>query len=105
VYECDAWSFTLREKQRLRVFENRVMRKVSGQKRNEVTGQWTRRHEKLYDLYSSLYIIPVIKSRRDGRGTLLVWGTGELHTGVLWGYLMKRNHSEDLGVNGRAILT
>jgi hypothetical protein len=55
----------LREEQRLRVFENRVLRRVCGPKRDEVTGEWRRLHNKeLTDLYSSPNIIRVIKSRR-----------------------------------------
>jgi hypothetical protein len=49
---------------RLRVFENRVLRRIFGPKRDEVTGEWRRIHNKeLYDLYSSRNIIRVIKSR------------------------------------------
>jgi hypothetical protein len=56
---------TLREKQRLRVFENRVLRRIFGPKRDEATGEWRRPHnEGLNDLYSSPNIIRVIKSRR-----------------------------------------
>jgi hypothetical protein len=40
VYRCETWSLTLREGQRLRVFENRVLRRIFGAKRNEVTGEW-----------------------------------------------------------------
>jgi hypothetical protein len=42
VYGCETWSFTLREAQRLRVFENRLVRRVFGHKRDEVTGEWRR---------------------------------------------------------------
>jgi hypothetical protein len=59
------WSLTLREECRLRVFENRVLRRIFGPKRDEVPGEWRRLHNKeLYALYSSLDIIWVIKSRR-----------------------------------------
>jgi len=40
LYGCETWSLTLREERRLRVFENRVLRKVFGPKRDEVTGEW-----------------------------------------------------------------
>jgi hypothetical protein len=57
----------LREEQRLRVFENRVLRRMFGPKRNETTGDWRRLHnEELNDLYSSPNTIRVIKSRRMG---------------------------------------
>ena len=42
LYECETWSLTLREELRLRVFENRVLRRVFGPKRDEVTGEWMR---------------------------------------------------------------
>jgi hypothetical protein len=55
---------TLRKEHRLRVFENRVLRRIFGPKREEVTREWRRFHkEELYDLYSSPNIIRVIKSR------------------------------------------
>jgi hypothetical protein len=59
-----AWSLTLMEKHRLRVLENRVVRKIFGPNRDEVTGEWRRLHEWLYEMYSSTNIIRVIKSRR-----------------------------------------
>jgi hypothetical protein len=59
------WSLTLREERRLRVFENRVLRRIFGPKRDEVTREWRKLHnEKLRDLYSSPSIIRIIKSRR-----------------------------------------
>jgi hypothetical protein len=55
---------TLREEHRLRVFENRVLRRIFGPKRDEVTGGWRKLHnEELHNLYSSPNIIRVIKSR------------------------------------------
>ena len=44
LYGCEAWSLTLREERRLRVFENRVLRRVFGPKRDEVTGEWRKLH-------------------------------------------------------------
>jgi hypothetical protein len=62
---CETWSITLKEEQRLRVFQNRVLRRTFGPKRDGVTGEWRRLHnEELYGLYSSLNIVRVIKSRR-----------------------------------------
>jgi hypothetical protein len=55
----------LKEERRLKVFENRVLRRIFGPRRNEVTGEWRRLHnEELIDLYSSPSIVRVIKSRR-----------------------------------------
>jgi hypothetical protein len=57
LYECETWSLTLREEHRLRVFENRVLRKG-----DEVTGEWRKLHnEEHRDLYSSPIIIRIIK--------------------------------------------
>jgi hypothetical protein len=64
LYGCETWSLTLREEHRLRVFENMVLRRIFGPKRDGVTGEWRRLHnEELNDLYSSPNIIWVIKSR------------------------------------------
>jgi hypothetical protein len=64
-YRCETWSLTLREEHRLRVFKNRVLRRIFGLKRDEVMGGWRKlRNEELRDLYSSPSIIRIIKSRR-----------------------------------------
>ena len=65
LYGCEAWSLTLREERKLRVFENMVLRRIFGPRRDEVTGEWRRLHnEELSDLYSSPNIVRVIKLRR-----------------------------------------
>ena len=65
LYGCESWSLTLREERRLRVFENGVLRRIFGPKRDELTGAWRKLHnEELKGLYSSPNIGRVIKSRR-----------------------------------------
>jgi hypothetical protein len=65
LYGCETLSLTLKEEHRLRVFENRVLRRIFGPKRDEVTEDWGKLHdEELPDLYSSLSIIRMIKPRR-----------------------------------------
>jgi len=64
-YGCETGSLILREERKLRVFENMVLRKIFGPRRDEVTGEWRRLHnEELNDLYSSPNIVRVINSRR-----------------------------------------
>jgi hypothetical protein len=65
LYWSENWSLILREEHRLRVLENRVLRRIFGPKRDEVTGGWRKLHnEELHNLYSSASIIRMIKSRR-----------------------------------------
>jgi len=65
LYGCETWSLTLREERKLRVFENRVLRQIFGPKRDEVTVEWRKLHNKeLNSLYSSPNIVRVVKSRR-----------------------------------------
>jgi hypothetical protein len=64
LYGCETWSLTLGEEHRLRVFENRVLRRIFGPKREE-DGSWRKLHkDEFHGLYSSPNIVSVIKSRR-----------------------------------------
>jgi hypothetical protein len=65
LYGCAIWSLTLRSESKLRVFENRMLRRIFWPKRKEVTGGWKKLHnEELHDLYSSADIIRLMKARR-----------------------------------------
>jgi hypothetical protein len=65
LYGCETWSLTVREKHKLRMFENRMLRRTFGPKRDGVTGGWRKLHnEELHNLYSSPSTIRIIKSRR-----------------------------------------
>jgi hypothetical protein len=62
LYGCETWYLTLREEHILRVFENRVLRRIFGPKRDEVIGGWRKLHnEELHNLYSSPSLIRIIK--------------------------------------------
>jgi hypothetical protein len=88
LYGCEAWSLTLREKHRMRVFENRVLWKVFELKRNAVTATWRKLHkEELYDLYPP-NIIRMIKSRRTGWAGHVA-RRGEVHREFWWENLWK----------------
>jgi hypothetical protein len=64
LYGCETWSLTSGEEHRLRVFENRVLRRIFGPK-SEEDGSWRKLHnDELHSLYSSPHIVRVIKSRR-----------------------------------------
>jgi hypothetical protein len=72
LYGCETWSLTLREELRLRLLENRGLRRKFGPKRDEVTGKWRKLHNgELNDLYCSINIIKVIKLRWVGHA---IWG-------------------------------
>jgi hypothetical protein len=94
------------EERRLRVFENRVLRRIFGPKRNEITGEWKKLHnEELHDLYSSPTIVRVITSRRmrwAGHVARMVEGKGVYR--VVVGKPDGKNHWGDPGVDGRVIL-
>ena len=76
-------SLTLREERRLRVFENRMLRRIFGCRRDKVTREWRRLHnEELYALYSSPYIIRMIRSKiLRWAGHVARMGRGEVHAG------------------------
>jgi len=64
LYGCESWSLTFKDERRLRVFENKVLRRVFGTKRDEVTVEWRKLHnEELNDLFSLPNIMRVVKSR------------------------------------------
>ena len=83
-----------------------MLRRIFGHKKDEVTEEWRRLHNKgLYVLYSSPNIIRVVKSRRL-RWAAYVASMGRvvMHTGFQWGNLREKDHSEDRGVDGRILL-
>jgi hypothetical protein len=106
LYVYETWSLTWREERRLRVFEKRVLRRIFGPKREEVTGEWRKVHnEEFSDLYSSPNVVRVIKSRRVrwAGHVASVWERrGSFR--VLWRNLMERDKFEDFNVHGRIIL-
>jgi len=65
LYGCETWSLKLREERRLKVSENKVLKRIFGPKWDEVIGEWRKLHnEELRDTYCSYNIVRVIKSRR-----------------------------------------
>ena len=93
---------------RLRVFENRVLRRIFVPKRDEVTGEWRNLHnEELTDLYSSPYSVWAIKSRRMrymGCVACMEERRGEVNTGFWWGNQRVGDHLENPGIYWRIIL-
>jgi hypothetical protein len=102
LYGCETWSLTLREKHRLRVSENRVLRGIFGSKRDEVTRERRKLHNKeLSDLYSS----PYIKSRKmRWVEHVACMGVRRGEYRVLVGKPEGKSHLGDLGVDERKIL-
>jgi hypothetical protein len=86
LFGCETWSLTLREEHRPRVFENKVLRRISGSKRDEMTGRWRKLHnEELRDFYSSPNIIRILKSwRMRWAGHVAQMGKREMRIGYWW---------------------
>jgi hypothetical protein len=106
LYGCESSSLTLRKEHRLRVFENRVLRRMFGPKRDEVMGGWRKLHnENLRDLYSSPSIIRKIKSRRMRRvGHVAQMGRRGMRIGYWWENQGERNQQENQAGDGGIIL-
>ena len=103
LYRCETWLLTMREELRLRVFENMVLWRMFGPRRDEVTGEWRKLHnEELNDLYCSPNIVRAIKLRRMrwAAHVARMGGNGDVYTGFWWGNLRERNHMEDPGIDG-----
>jgi hypothetical protein len=94
LYGCETCSLTLREKHRLRVFEDRVLRRILGPKKDEVMGEWRKLHnEELRDLYSSPSIIRIIKSRRmRWMGHVARMGRRRTRIDYWWESQIERDH-------------
>jgi len=94
----------LREERRVRVFENRVLRRIFGPKRDEVTGELGKVHNELNDFYCSPNIVRVMKSRMRWAEHVASMRRGETYTGFRWGNLRERDHVEDPDVDGTITL-
>jgi hypothetical protein len=106
VHGCETWSLTLREVHRLRMFENWVLRRIFGPRRDEVTKGWRKLHyEDFCNLYSSSSIIRLIKPTRIrwAKYTARMESRG-MHIGYWWGSQKKRDHWEDEDVGGWRVL-
>jgi hypothetical protein len=93
------------EKRRLRVFGNRVLRRVFGTQRDEVTREWRKLHNELSDLYSLPNIVRVIKPRRmRWVGHVALMGRGEMCTVLWWGTLREIDYWGGADVDGKIML-
>jgi hypothetical protein len=99
----ETWSLALREEYRLGVFESRVLRRIFGPKRDEVTGEWRKLHSKEFrHLYSSQILLCTLNQGECGRlGVWQVLEKRERRMGFWWETPKERVHSEDLVVDGR----
>jgi len=106
LYGCETWSLTVREERRLRVLENRVLRRIFGPKRDKVTREWRTLHnEEFNDLCSSPNVVQVIKSRRiRWAGHVARMGERRGIYRVVVGKPEGKNHLGDPVIDGRIIL-
>jgi hypothetical protein len=103
-YGCETWSLTLREEHRLRVFENRLLRRIFRSERDEVTGGWRKLHnEELHSLYSSP--IRIMKSRKKKwEGHVARLREKRMHIEYWWEIQNERKHYEGQHICGWIIL-
>jgi len=108
LYGCEIWSLTLKEESRLsrlRVYENRVLRRIFGPKGDEVTGEWRKLHnEETNYLYSSFNIFQIMKSRMRWSGHVALIGE---RRGVCMNLVVKPERKRPLGepgIDGRKML-
>ena len=105
LYGCEPWLLTLQEERKLKMFENMVLRRIFGLRKDEVLGEWMRLHEELNDLYSLPNIVRVIKSRRmRWAGHVAHMGEERGCIGSWWGNRREGDHWGDLGVDVWIIL-
>jgi hypothetical protein len=84
LYDCEIWSLILREDHKLRVFGNRVLRRIFGPMRAEATGGWRKLHnEELRNVYSSSSIIRVNSRRSEAAGACSANVGEEEHLSVI----------------------
>jgi hypothetical protein len=101
LYGCETWSLTIREEHRLRVFENRVMNRIFGPNRDEVTGQCTKLYSgELHNSYSPDIIRRIKSWRMWWAGHVARMGEGVTCTGFWWESPKERDRLEDQGVDG-----
>jgi hypothetical protein len=103
LYGCETWSLTLREENKLRVFENRVLSKIFGPKRDKVTGEWRKLHNgELHNLHSSPDIIRQIKARRmKWARHMACMGEGRKCAGIWWESPKEKDHFKDRSADVR----
>ena len=106
LYGCETWTFTFREERGVKVFENMLLRRIFGPKRDEITAEWRKLHnEELNDLNPSPYAFRVIKSRRiRWAGNVACMGERRVYIGFWWEKLRETDHLGDSSVDGRIIL-
>ena len=105
LYGYETWSLRMKAECRLRVFENRVLRRIFELKRDEGTGEWRKLHnEELNDLYSSPNVIQVVKlGRMRWVGHVACMGDRR-GSGFWWGNLRERDYLDGTDVDERIIL-